>query len=112
MASLEFNGRPVADERLKRFKLVVAGDRWTVAVDDKPVVLFKLTVEPGREPKAIDLAVAVGSTKGQTFHGIYVLDGGTLKLGRCTNPGGERPTAFVTQPGSERLLVVWKRVQP
>lgn len=110
MLSLEVDGQPVAEENVKRFKLRIAGDQWTVFVDDKPAVHFTLKVDPTKTPKALDLTQVVDVKKPQTFHGIYDLDKGTLKLCRRLEAAKERPTQFVTQPKSGLLLVVWKRV--
>lgn len=52
--------------------------------------------------------MTAGPTKGKTHHGIYMLDGDTLKF--CfAAPGQERPTEFTAPEGSQRTLSVWKR---
>jgi uncharacterized protein (TIGR03067 family) len=69
-------------------------------------------MDPGKTPKAIDLTVTEGPQKGQTFHGIYKLEGDTYSVCPNVEPGKDRPTEFATRPDSGLMLVVWKRVQP
>ncbi len=52
----------------------------------------------------MDATHAEGRRKGQTYLGIYLLEGDTLKWCVST-PGNERPTEFATK-GSNFLLVM------
>jgi len=59
-------------------------------------------------PRAIDAKRTKAPGVGQTFLGIYELEGDTLKW--CTgNPRRERPTEFVTKTG--QFLIILKRKQ-
>ena len=54
-------------------------------------------------------APGVDALAGKEAHGIYVLDGDTLRI--CyTMPGERRPTAFESAAGSKAFLVQWKRL--
>jgi uncharacterized protein (TIGR03067 family) len=64
-----------------------------------------------RTPKTFDLTVAEGNTEKTYPAGIYQLDADTFRL--CfAFPVKERPTEFVTYPGSGRTLFVYRRGSP
>lgn len=63
---------------------------------------FKLDLT--KKPWRMDAAHSKGRRKGQTYLGIYMLDGDTLKWCVST-PGNERPTEFATK-GSQFMLVL------
>ncbi len=63
---------------------------------------FKLDLT--KKPWRMDAAHSKGRRKGQTYLGIYSLEGDTLKWCVST-PGKERPTEF-TSKGSNFLLVL------
>jgi hypothetical protein len=48
---------------------------------------------------------------GDTLRGICELEDDSLRICFCTVPGGERPTAFETEPGANLCLGVLKRHQ-
>jgi uncharacterized protein (TIGR03067 family) len=64
-----------------------------------------------RTPKTFDLIVAEGNADKTYPAGIYQLDDDTFRL--CfAFPSEERPTEFVTYPGSGRTLFVYRRGSP
>jgi uncharacterized protein (TIGR03067 family) len=72
--------------------------------------IFKL--DPSAKPNAIDVSfpAAPNAKQGQTFLGIYELDGETLKI--CYDPDGKkRPAEFQAKAGSNRILAVFKRAK-
>ena len=106
--SAERNGR--AAEDLKGHELTFAGDRFTIRSKGKVLYQGSYRVEPSKKPAAIDFTHTEGETKGKTWLGIYLLEGSGLKI--CDNaddPGKGRPAAFVTEPGSGRVLVNFTR---
>lgn len=61
----------------------------------------------GKTPAVIDAKCVRGSEKGETYLGIYKIEGDTLKW--CVAvPGSERPAEFATS-GSNFLLVLKKQ---
>ncbi len=56
----------------------------------------KFTLDLTKKPWRMDALVTRGSDKGQTYLGIFALEGDTLKWCVST-PGGERPTKFATE---------------
>lgn len=72
---------------------------------------FKL--DPGKNPKEIDLTGLDGPQKGKTILGIYKLEGKRLTIcvrGVGTEEKG-RPTEFVTKAGSGLGLIVLERAE-
>ncbi len=108
LVSVEVNGQPLAMEQLTDARLKVRGERYGFRLG-KTALEMTYRLRPDQQPKAIDLTLASGTNKGKTYFGIYRLEGDTYTICRPTEPGKERPTAFVTKPGSGLMLVVWKR---
>lgn len=117
LSAAEVNGQTVALNNLKSGDkiligtLTVEGESYTFRLGDVRLALT-FALDPSKSPKAIDLTVADGPQKGQTFHGIYKLEGDTYTICRNVEPGKVRPAEFASRQDSGRMLVVWKRVQP
>jgi RNA polymerase sigma factor (sigma-70 family) len=93
---------------------VVKGGKMTYCRDGKAEVTMKITLVPGKTPKAMDLEFTDdGKEKGLKNHAIYELDGDRLKLRMNDKFGGnsvdERPTEFSTDKGKEAVLFILKR---
>ena len=69
----------------------------------------RITLDPAREPRQLDMHFQDGDKKDQTGKAIYRLDQDTLKIVRGLNPEQERPTEFGTWPGTNVFMVTWKR---
>lgn len=66
------------------------------------------TLDPKASPRTIDLTPSDGKYKGQTFRGIYQLEGDELKA--CfAFPGKERPKTYLTRAESGLVLEFWRR---
>jgi uncharacterized protein (TIGR03067 family) len=115
MVGMEYNGRTYPQQLLQRrpYRLVIKGNKYIRilnlngrggrggVMERKYEYTFK--VNPGKNPKAIDLIRGAS-----TVPGIYQLDGDTLKV--CeTTIGGQRPTSFTTAVGSRARISSWKR---
>jgi len=93
------------DEGATGHKLVITADLIKGTKDEKRDLgegTFKLDLT--KKPWRMDAAHSKGRRKGQTYLGIYLLDGDTLKWCVST-PGNERPTEFATK-GSQFMLVM------
>jgi uncharacterized protein (TIGR03067 family) len=108
LVSVEVNGQPVTVEKLKEARLKIRGESYGFRLGETALAMT-YRLRPAETPKAIDLTIASGRNKGKTFFGIYKLEGDTYTVCRPTEPGKDRPRAFVTKPGSGLMLVVWKR---
>lgn len=72
-----------------------------------------IRVDVDKKPKTYDVTITGEfKEKGDTYHGIFVVDGDTLKTCVNSNAGEARPTEFATQAGSGHQMIVWKRVKP
>jgi RNA polymerase sigma-70 factor (ECF subfamily) len=114
LAAVEVNKQTIPLENLKDGNtvlvgtLVVKGDNYTFHLGKSRLELT-FRMDPSKTPRAIDLTVVEGQLKGQTYHGIYKLEGDTYTICRPTLPDKARPTEFATRPDSGLMLVVWKR---
>jgi uncharacterized protein (TIGR03067 family) len=109
MVSHEVDGKP--DEALKGAVRVVEGDKFTIKKGDEVLRTATMKLDPTKKPKWIDITFTEGPEKGKVRRGIYVLEGDTQKI--CYgNLDKERPTEFVSKPGTGHRLVVFKRVKP
>ena len=110
MVSGERDGQAFPAEFLQGSKRVAAGDEITVRLQGQIFMKATITLDPAKNPKAIDYAVTGGPYAGKTQLGIYQLDGFTVKFCFST-PGKARPTAFSTKPNDGCTASVWKRVE-
>lgn len=90
------------------WEFIVKGDQISLKTQGKVAAVVNFKLDPTLQPKLIDLTFTEGFPKGQTWEGIYALDGDTFKL--CiARMEKERPSAFVTKPDLNTVLIVLKR---
>ena len=95
----------------KDSKRVAKGNETTVTINGQLFMKAKFTLDPSKQPKAIDYEVTGGPYTGKRQLGIYELEGDTVKF--CfAIPGKDRPTEFQSRPDDGRTVSVWKRVKP
>jgi uncharacterized protein (TIGR03067 family) len=105
--SAEVDGKKVPDEELKKTRLVITSDRYTLKSPDQ-TRQGGIRLDPTKTPKTIDLMSTEGPNKGQTLLGIYELGEGLFRY--CVAPPGkERPKEFVSKPGTGVGLYANKR---
>jgi uncharacterized protein (TIGR03067 family) len=103
-------GKELPADELKGFIITFEGDKHTVKKGDKVIQVGTQKLDPSKSPKAIDVTMIEGPSKGTVMLGIYAIDGDTLKV--CFDPHGKkRPTEFKSAPGSENFVTVHKRVK-
>ncbi len=108
--SSEAGGRGLPAGELKGLILTFEGDRHTVRKGNEVIQVGTQKLDPSQSPKAIDVTMTEGPSKGAVMLGIYEIDGDTLKV--CFDPRGKkRPTEFKSAPGSENFVNVHKRVK-
>jgi uncharacterized protein (TIGR03067 family) len=108
MVSMETRGAKHSKDDVKKYKLTIKGDKWTVmnGLSTGPGRTFK--IDPSKDPKTLDLTIKVGD-KEKVSQGIYKLEGDTLTVCRPED-NGERPKEFKTTVEAG-ILVVWKRAK-
>jgi uncharacterized protein (TIGR03067 family) len=102
------DGKETPVEVVKKIRVVIKDGKHTVYFGDDAVAKdIPFTVDPTRNPKTtVDLL-----PDGKEIKGIYKLDAD--RLTSCVaEAGNDRPSEFVSKPGSGHTLRVFKRVKP
>jgi uncharacterized protein (TIGR03067 family) len=109
VVSLEVDGNKVPDDDAKKITVVNGPDgTWSLFSDGKEVGKGTNSFDPTKKPKTIDFTQTEGEGKGNLYLGIYELEENARKL--CfAPPGKDRPTEFISMPGSEHVLVKFER---
>jgi uncharacterized protein (TIGR03067 family) len=104
----EEDGKALPAEKVKGKRVVITKDSITVHEDNNEKRVMSYKLDANATPKRIDMTTVEGSDKGKTSHGIYSLEGDTLKI--CfAQPGQERPKDFTSKEGSKTMMFVMKR---
>jgi uncharacterized protein (TIGR03067 family) len=102
------NGKALPAEKVKGKRVVITKDTITVHEENNQKRVMSYKLDATANPKQIDMTTTEGSDKGKTSHGIYALEGDSLKI--CfAQPGHERPKDFTTKEGSNDMMFVMKR---
>lgn len=111
LASGERDGMKLADDDVKKSKIVMKGEETTLFTPHQSNETIKSTrkLDPGKKPAHVDFVRSTDPGKGQTMKGIYeFIDADTYRV--CfAPPDKDRPTEFKTTAGSGHTLHVWKR---
>lgn len=122
LTSAHRHGKDATAAMAKDYKITFREDLWIVAFEGRTPFdekSFRIQLDPGKSPKEFDVTCpplitsnAAPPTGAIKLPGIYRIEGDTLKLcwdvGRAT---GRRPIRFETEPGTEHLSLVLKRVK-
>jgi uncharacterized protein (TIGR03067 family) len=113
VVSLVRNGMDVPQAQGIKVSIDADGNAAHLPSEKEPMpdLKGKITIDPSKNPKTIDLVVVEGSRKGQTMAGIYEIDGDTLRICR-PGPGKDRPTEFSSKEGSGCDIITYKRDKP
>lgn len=109
-ALVEVEGVRQPEALFESNKIIISkGGRYTILQGPR-ITRGSLRLDPTKTPKHYDPEVTEGPGKGRSALGIYELSGDRYKI--CLSfRNGERPTEFVSKPGSGLLLFVFKREQ-
>ncbi|KAA5545439.1 TIGR03067 domain-containing protein [Roseiconus nitratireducens] len=110
--SLTINGNEAKPEDAHKLTVVNGNDgRWSIRSEGKEISHGTSTLDPTRKPKSIDFKPTEGGGQGNRYEGIYQIKKKTRQL--CfVPPGHDRPDDFSSAPGSQRILVKFKRLEP
>jgi RNA polymerase sigma factor (sigma-70 family) len=111
--SFEQDGRALPEEKVKEIEATFGGDgyRFTSGLRAAGSLTGTFIWDPDAKPKSLDLVPKEGVFKGESFKGIYKVEGDSLTL--CLVwPTKERPKEFVSPPNSTAVLAVFKRQKP
>jgi RNA polymerase sigma-70 factor (ECF subfamily) len=107
LVSLETGGKKVPEGQLQDVTFVVKDDKATLKHGDAPAHEGTLKVDPGKDPKEIDMTLGEAG-KGEVQKAIYKLEKDTLTI--CTaHSADERPSAFATKEGTKLAVMVFKK---
>src|SRR5438132_14272512 len=109
MAGLEVNGMDVPATKLEGTVLTIKDDRYIVKIKDKVINEAIIEIDPGKNPKELNMTPQEGSNKDKLHKAIYKIEGDTFKMARGLNPDQDRPNQFATWPGTNYFVVTWKR---
>jgi len=110
VVSVEQGGQKLPDDMLKPLdlKLVIMGDKYESKSAGMTLDKGTLVVDGAKTPKIVDITPMDGPNKGKKIPAIYEFSGEELKA--CYDIGGkERPKEFATKPGTELVLVIYKK---
>jgi uncharacterized protein (TIGR03067 family) len=107
-ALVEVEGAKQPDVPFETNKLIVLKDGRYVIVQGPRITHGVIKLDPAKTPKHYDVTLTNGPAKGQTFTGIYELDGDTYKI--CLPlRGKDRPATLVSKPGDGCIVHTFKR---
>jgi uncharacterized protein (TIGR03067 family) len=107
--SKELNG-----EKLQVTKTIITfnGDKFETVTDGKAVESGTVKVDSSKKPKTYSATITGQfAEKGDTYNGIYEVNGDRLTTCVNTNEGKEAPSEFASKAGTGHQLIVWKRVK-
>jgi uncharacterized protein (TIGR03067 family) len=109
--ALVVNGEKFTENDAKALTVVNGADgAWSICDKEDEKSKGTSTVDPTKNPKAIDITPSIGGDKGMRYLGIYELGENSRKV--CiAQPGKDRPTEFSSTPGSGHILVTFERVK-
>jgi uncharacterized protein (TIGR03067 family) len=93
-------------------RLVFEGQGFSiVAPDGEPLYAGRYTADAAAQPFRIDFVQEAGEAKGQTWEGIWRLDGERRLtiIDDAPNPAKGRPVDFTAAKGSGHVMVVFRR---
>ncbi len=114
VVALESDGRKATPAELDAMKdggWVFKGTEVSFEDPRIPTVTSSFKLDPGKDPKEIDVIGLDGPQKGKSMEGIYKLEDGrlTICVRDLASAGKGRPSAFVTEAGSGLGLIVLER---
>jgi hypothetical protein len=69
-------------------------------------------LDPGKEPKAIDMYFPDGPNLPKLSKGVYDFDGDTFRVCRSQAPGEDRPRQIGSWPATNLFVGTWNRIKP
>jgi uncharacterized protein (TIGR03067 family) len=110
MVSCVMNGQALPQAFVKSGRRVSKGGAMQVLVSGQTMMTAQVSVNRSTQPMSMDYVCAAGPATGQRQHGIYALDGDSLKI--CFAALGDpRPTEFSSSTGDARTFAVWRRLK-
>ena len=96
----------------KQFRVTFDGDKFTILKGGEAHMKGTFKLDASQTPRRIDMVIEECPSedmKGKALAGIYELKGDELKWCFVPPDGGDRPTSFATQAGTNQILATLKR---
>jgi len=108
----EMRGSPAPGD-VREQRMVFSGDRFKLVEGEKVLILGTFTLDDSKKPKVMEMKVSegAGGDAEAPVHGIYELDGDTLKWCASEPGSAAAPEKFETK-GTTNVLLQLKREQP
>ncbi len=108
--SMEWDGKKIPIDQLRKTTITFEGDKFTVKVGDRVTMSGTYKFDASKSPKTFAATVTDGQAKGSKPLGIFKIEG-DIATGCIKLTGRERPTEFKTVEQSDTVLVVARRVK-
>ena len=95
IVSMELGGKKV-EEKVTASTVVFDGDKYKIMAGDKAVEEGTFTADASKTPNRIDVAATAGVDKGTKWHGVYELEGDTMRA--VVGPADKDRPAKLTDP--------------
>ena len=102
--SIQVNRKDLPKDKIGDPNATIKGDEYRIH-DFR----LRLTIDPTKKPKTIDMDGKDGNGKPLSMIGIYELERDTLRICFAKPGTKKRPTKMETMPGSGQSLIVYKR---
>jgi uncharacterized protein (TIGR03067 family) len=105
--SAQRDGKDAAE--LVGHRLELAGERFRISAQGTTLYAGTYAIDPAPQPPHIDFRHDTGQAVGQTWQGVYWLEGRTLSI--CDNaadPAKPRPKELAAAAGSGHVLIVFR----
>jgi uncharacterized protein (TIGR03067 family) len=106
--AIEQDGIKPGQDKLADGKWVFEADKSTMKFSTS-LQESKLTLDPSKDPRQVNLAVTAGPDKGATYRGIYKFVDDELILCFPGNTKAERPKEFNGNAGNGQAVCVLKK---
>ncbi len=106
--SMEMDGKLLPDERIKKIRLTIKGEKFTFDNgEDSHEGLYK--IDPSHDPAQLNIEITRGDEKGKVYLVIYKFE--KRQMIQCMEVSNEkRPRDFTGRAGSGNLLEVWEKL--
>jgi uncharacterized protein (TIGR03067 family) len=108
--AVEAEGTPIPAREFRDLQLTFKDGKFTARRGDEEPQVGAYTINPGKNPREMDIDRTDGPAKGQKQVAVYSLAGNILKICSCEadNP---RPKGFDTRDKPGHTLMTLRRVQ-
>ena len=107
VTAMERGEKSAPKEIIDNIVITFAGDKMTLGRTQAGAKSkeYTITLDPTKDPKAVDLIPTDGTSKGKKVAGIYRFDGNDLKICMPNSDSQERPKEFKSVKDSDLIMM-------